>query len=222
VVRCRLVLSHSHRKVKVSLASPIVDLTDAPAGSAFLRAAEIEARNCPTGNTDQLDISDGEPLNTGEAPTGNNDQLEISDGEPLNTGEAQAQEVGLEAPRRGRKRGAATETNSPKKTKRAPNWKPDETLKLIQSRLQLSPERGRAEWEAISVQIPGRTGKQCQQRWDTVVRSYKKIKCHCKDKHFDQVTEEEFRSMKEDWHDWRDNNWYRMIDEYYLRQSSGK
>jgi hypothetical protein len=172
-------------------------------GSDFLRAAEIEARNCPTGNTDQL---------------------ESSKGERWNTGEAQAQEVGLEAPRRGRKRGAATETNAPKRTKRAENWKPDETLKLIQSRLQLSPEKGRAEWKAISDQIPGRNPKQCRQRWDTIVRPYKKIKHHCDahGKHFNQVTEEEFRSMNVDWRYWRDNKWYRMIDEYHLRLSCGK
>jgi hypothetical protein len=188
-VRCRFLLS-------------IFDLTDAPLGSDFLRAAENEARNSPTGNIDQVE----------------------SKGERWNTGEAQAQEVGLEAPRRGRKRGAATETNAPKRTKRAENWKPDETLKLIQSRLQLSPEKGRAEWKEISDQIPGRNPKQCRLRWDTVVKPYKMIKHHCDahGKHFNQVTVEEFGSMKVNWHDWRDNNWYRMIDEYYLRQSSGK
>jgi hypothetical protein len=171
-VRCRFLLS-------------IFDLTDAPLGSDFLRAAENEARNSPTGNIDQVE----------------------SKGERWNTGEAQAQEVGLEAPRRGRKRGAATET-----------------LKLIQSRLQLSPEKGRAEWKAISDQIPGRNPKQCRHRWDTVVRPYKKIKRHCDahGKHFNQVTEEEFRSMNVDWRYWRDNKWYRMIDEYHLRLSCGK
>jgi hypothetical protein len=188
-VRCRFLLS-------------IFDLTNPPSGSDFLRAAENEARNSPTGNTNQVE----------------------SKGERRNTGEAQAQKDGSKAPRRGKKRGATTETMTRKRTQRSQNWKSDETLKLIQSRLQPSSGKGRAEWEAISVQIPGRNPRQCQQRWDTVLRPYKKIKRHCDahGKHFDQVTEEEFRSMNVDWRYWGDNKWYRLIDEYHLRLSSGK
>ncbi|KAG0504280.1 hypothetical protein KC19_8G016500 [Ceratodon purpureus] len=156
--------------------------------------------------------------------TPDSDQLE-NEGKRQDTGEAQAQKDGPpDAPKRGKKRGATTATNARKRTKRAQNWKPDETLKLIELRMQPPLDTGKSEWEAISVQIPERTAKQCQQRWDTVVKPYKKIKRHCdaNGKAIGQVTEEELRSMNVDWRCWRDNHkWYNLIHEYYLRLSSG-
>lgn len=140
------------------------------------------------------------------------------------SGEAQVQKVVSDVPKRGKKRAATTETGARRRTRRSKNWTHEETFKLIESRLQPSLNKRKPEWEAISVQIPGRTGKQCQQRWDTVVRPYKRIKRHYDDhgKDFGQVTEEEFRSMNVDCRHWRDNNWYNMIDEHHLRLASGR
>lgn len=112
---------------------------------------------------------------------------------------------------------------SRRKRKRAANWNPDETLKLLESRLQPSTlDKGKSEWEAISKRIPGRTGQQCQQRWDTVVRPYKKIKSHCDahGKDYSQVTEAEFRSMKLGNIDSVSyGDLFKRIDEYYSRKS---
>ena len=94
---------------------------------------------------------------------------------------------------------------------RAANWTPDETLKLIESKLR------NLNWEAIALLITGRTGTQCRQRWDTLVKLYKQIKRHCDGlgKDFAEVTEAELRSMKVTWvHHWKSGNWYNMIDEF--------
>lgn len=146
-------------------------------------------------------------------PTGSGDVLMNAGGMEVVPGPTPVAQPPRVESRRGRKRDA--------------DWKPDETETLIASRLHPSRSRrklSKVEWEAISVQIHGRTGKQCRQRWDTLVKRYKMIKGRCIDlgKEFAAVTEEEFRDMKVGSH-WKCNNWYNMIDEFRgQRPSLGK
>jgi hypothetical protein len=102
---------------------------------------------------------------------------------------------------------------------RAANWTHNDTLKLIESKLR------NLNWEAIASLISGRTGTQCRQRWDTLVRLHKRIKRHCDGhgKEFAEVTEAELETMKVTDHHWKSGNWYNMIDEFQRqRVSSGE
>jgi len=138
----------------------------------------------------------------------------------------------LNSPKRGMKRTGTLVPDSDvqqetKKSKRAPNWNRVETQKLINfCSLQTSHGKRNMDWEAASNQIPGRTAKQCRQRYDTLLKSYKKIRTFCLDKCkvFEQVTEEEFRSMKLDRNFLENDHWYEMIDRCHspTLQSSSK
>ena len=103
------------------------------------------------------------------------------------------------------------EGESRRRKKRAPDWEPHETEKLIKSKLQ------NLDWDQISDRIPGRPSKGCRQRWETIGRPYKKVKNLCNDRGKDvsQVTEEDLRSMKMGTKYVRNRHWFKMVDDYY-------
>ena len=107
------------------------------------------------------------------------------------------------------------ENESRRRKKRAPDWEPHETEKLIESKLQ------NLNWDQISDLIPGRPSKGCRQRWETIGRPYKKVKKLCNDRGEDvsQVTEEDLRSMKMGTIYVRNRHWFKMVDDYYSFKS---
>ena len=132
----------------------------------------------------------------------------------------------MEVSKRGKKRATAAENSEEKKRKRGRNWTDQgETENLIHLRLQSLHNKGNVSrldiyesneqvWEAISKHLPERTAEECQNRWDTVVRSYKTIKSYLDGhgKEFSQVSTEDFEKMKVGQY-FRSAEWYKMLGE---------
>ena len=127
--------------------------------------------------------------------------------------------------KRGKKRATAAENSERKKRKRGRKWTNGETENLIHLRLQSLRNRGNVSrldmnesnervWEAISKHLPERTAEECQNRWDTVVRSYKTIKSYLDGhgKEFSQASTEDFEKMKVGQY-FRSAEWYKMFGE---------
>lgn len=91
--------------------------------------------------------------------------------------------------RRGKKRAITAESCEQKKRQRCKNWTDHETEQLVNLKLEcLRDEENMGRfgknknnepvWGYISEQILEKTRDQCQNRWDTIVRSYKTIESH--------------------------------------------
>jgi hypothetical protein len=108
------------------------------------------------------------------------------------------------------------------KRKRDSNWTKDETSKLITLKKAFADTvgsrtgKGRSEWDAIAAEMPTlRTGDQCRLRWDTLIKSYQKIRKHCRShkKVVTELTPTERAELKlattitEDW-------WYDVIAQF--------
>jgi hypothetical protein len=183
----------------------------------------------PIQSTEREDESKHDPEITfavAETPIGASAAPKATDEVP-NTNQDEPESCGRlpsAPPKRGLRRVATSVPDSDvpqasKKAKRAPDWIPQETEALIIRKVEPSLPKGNAVWELISSEISGRSSQQCRQRWDTVKKSWKKIKDYCvaQSKELSQVSEEEFVSMKLDMNFFRNARWYQMIDEYSSR-----
>lgn len=126
-------------------------------------------------------------------------------------------------PKRGKKRALPTGNSARKKSSRSTNWGVAETetlLKLVKAsrdtktRIGRSGKSAEAVWQEIAENIPGRTSDQCQRRWDTVVKSFKKIKDYCENHkvEFSQLEEKDFQGMKLAT-SFRSAEWFKIMDE---------
>ena len=111
-----------------------------------------------------------------------------------------------------------TRSSEHRKRRRDVNWSVDETSTLIKLRKEFFENgsrtcKGKSDWAAIAAKMPTtRTGDQCRLRWDTLFKSYQKIKKYCKehDKNICDLTKMERAELKlattmsEEW-------WYEVI-----------
>jgi hypothetical protein len=114
----------------------------------------------------------------------------------------------LQSPAGGTDEGAnANDSGNEKKRKnRSKNWTDEETeilLKVVPRKRKVKSRLAKGcgsepWWEAIANDVPGRTGRECRMRMDTLTKSYKAIKEYCANhrKEFTELKEEDFRGMK--------------------------
>ncbi|KAG0615616.1 hypothetical protein M758_5G056000 [Ceratodon purpureus] len=162
--------------------------------------AEHEAQHSRTFDVEQVDRSKPYPENEAEAQRDIHGNLTtIRDGQLVIDQHGAEHPLSLKRRRGGKKRGSPTAGLEKKsKRQRCTNWTDHETEQLVILRLERNLVTRKSKgplWEAISKQISGRTAKQCQNRWDTVSKSYKRI-MDSHNKHFSQITVEDFQKMK--------------------------
>lgn len=192
--------------------------------SSFI--GEIEAHCDSTQEVAEEDKSKIHPGTEGEAEQTVHDILTpVRESQNIDQHLAQDQ-LASKCSRRGKKRATTAESCEQKKRQRCKNWTDHETEQLVNLKLEcLRNEKNVGRfgknrnndpvWGYISKKIPERTPKQCQNRWDTVVRSYRTIKSHLDghNKQFSQVTMKDFQEMETVGPYFRSAQWYKMFSE---------
>ncbi|KAG0576113.1 hypothetical protein KC19_5G056600 [Ceratodon purpureus] len=161
--------------------------------------AEHEAHHSRTFDVEQVGRSKPYPESEAEAQRDIHGILTtIRDGQPVIDQHPAEHPLSWKRPRGGKKRGSPTVGLEKKKRQRCTNWTDHETEQLVILRLERNLVKKKSKgplWEAVSKQISGRTPKQCQNRWDTVSKSYKRI-MDSHNKQFSQITVEDYQKMK--------------------------
>ncbi|KAG0615618.1 hypothetical protein M758_5G056300 [Ceratodon purpureus] len=106
--------------------------------------------------------------------------------------------LSLKRPRGGKKRGSPTAGLETNKRPRCRNFTGHESDRVVILRLEANLVKGKRNeplWESIAEKMPGRTAKQCQNRFDTVSKSYKPF-IDSQNKQFSQITVEDYQKMK--------------------------
>lgn len=146
----------------------------------------------------------------------NVESVQFVDAQCAATNAAHDQKI-VEPPIRNRGGLLITSLSRPKrdKRKRDSNWTDDETSVLVKCKKEAAVDNGSrfckgtldvTNWYAIAEEINSnlgtmsipKTGDQCRLRWDTLVKSYQRIKEHCRRNHkeFTELTRKEKVELK--------------------------